>query len=120
MKRSEECLSGTRVICAATLAHLLAHLMDEPGRKQTEGRLLLGLGDLPQSITKPALIMVNIRSRLALVCILRTLWQISIKSNSLRTVFKQQCRAALPLKAVKPAKPEKPEKPAQRRSVKGK
>lgn len=117
MKRSEECLSGTRVICAATLAHLLAHLMDEPGRKQTEGRLLLGLGDLPQSITKPALIMVNIRSRLALVCILRTLWQISIKSNSLRTVFKQQCRAALPLKAVKP---EKPEKPAQRRSVKGK
>lgn len=69
------------MICAATLAHLLEHLMDEPGRKLTEGRLLLGLGDLPQSITKPALIMVNILSRLALVCILRTLWQISISQT---------------------------------------
>lgn len=104
MKRSEECLSGTRVICAATLDHLLAHLMDEPGGKQTEGRLLLELGVLPQFITKPTLIMLNILTRLALVCILRTLWQISVKSNSLRTVFKQQCRAALPVKPVKATK----------------
>lgn len=61
MKRSEECLSGTRVICAATLAHLLARLMDEAGRKRTEGRVPLYLGLSPQRMTKPTVIMANIQ-----------------------------------------------------------